>query len=125
MPTVFPPRIYIVDTFFLATHDDFASRVKATIAVNGAFGDLENSHGTCMTSIAAGSWTGVYKNADIVLVQAKFNQRDEALAVFPLDERGGAWVRPDNNHGRGPAVRCKATPKKVIMLVLTIKSGGT
>ena len=81
-PTVFPPRIYIVDTYFLSTHDDFASRVKAKIAVNGALGDVENSHGTCMTSIAAGTWTGVYKDADIVLVQAKFNQGDQALAVF-------------------------------------------
>ena len=80
-PLVFPPRIYVVDTFFLSTHEDFASRVKSKIAVNGGFGNVENSHGTCMTSIAAGSWTGVYKDADIVLVQAKFNQGDVATAV--------------------------------------------
>lgn len=78
---VFPPRIYVVDTFFLSTHEDFASRVKGKIAVNGEFGSVENSHGTCMASIAAGSWTGVYKDADIVLVKAKFNQGDVGEAV--------------------------------------------
>jgi hypothetical protein len=81
-PLVFPPRIYVVDTYFLSTHDDFSSRVMAKIAVNGAFGDVENPHGTCMTSIAAGTWTGVYKKADIALVQAKFNQRDDAIALW-------------------------------------------
>ncbi|KAK3902245.1 hypothetical protein C8A05DRAFT_15670 [Staphylotrichum tortipilum] len=80
----FPPRIYIIDTYFLSTHQDFSSRVKSKIAVTGDFGDVSfngNSHGTCMTSIAAGTWTGVYKDADIVLVQAKFNSGQEAVAI--------------------------------------------
>ncbi|KAL2135249.1 hypothetical protein VTI74DRAFT_9234 [Chaetomium olivicolor] len=81
-PQVFPPRIYIVDTAFLATHDDFASRVKMRVFVSGYNGPgVDNNHGTCMTSIAAGSWTGVYKDADIGLIEAKFNTGDKAVAV--------------------------------------------
>ena len=55
--------------------------MRGKIAVVGGFDNVESSHGTCMSSIAAGSWTGVYKGADLVLVQAKFNQRDDAVAI--------------------------------------------
>ncbi|KAJ4288360.1 hypothetical protein N0V88_007399 [Collariella sp. IMI 366227] len=81
-PQVFPPRIYIIDTAFLATHDDFSSRIKTRVFVNGYDGPgVDNSHGTCMTSIAAGSWTGVAKDVDIGLIEARFNFRDQALAI--------------------------------------------
>jgi hypothetical protein len=91
-PTVFPPRVYIVDTAFLSTHDDFSSRVRSKIAVTGDFGSVESSHGTCMTSIAAGSWTGVAKDADIVLVQAKFNQGQAAIAVNSIIQAYSAII---------------------------------
>lgn len=102
---VFPPRIYIVDTFFLSTHEDLGDRVKAKIAVTGGFGDVQNSHGTCMASIAAGEWTGVYKDADIVLVQAKFNQPDAGSAVKNIIDAYSAIMKDVKDLGlQGNAV---------------------
>ncbi len=89
---IFPPRLYIVDTSFLSTHDDFRSRVKSQIAVTGGL-DVDNSHGTCMTSIAAGTWTGVYKDADITLVRARFNQRQDAEAVDSIIKAYSAIIK--------------------------------
>ena len=89
---IFPPRLYIVDTNFLSTHDDFRSRVKSQIAVTGGL-EVENSHGTCMTSIAAGTWTGVHKDAEITLVRARFNQRQDAEAIDSIIKAYSAIMR--------------------------------
>ncbi|KAK3308375.1 peptidase S8/S53 domain-containing protein [Chaetomium strumarium] len=96
-----PPRIYVVDTAFLTTHQDISSRVRSVIAVSGNAGDVDSSHGTCMTSIAAGDWTGVYKDADIVLVQARFNQGQPAAAVDTVIKAFGAILRDVQELGLG------------------------
>jgi hypothetical protein len=98
---VFPPRIYVVDTAFLTTHQDISSRVRSVIAVSGDAGDVDSSHGTCMTSIAAGDWTGVYKDADIVLVQARFNQGQPAASVDTVIKAFGAIMRDVQELGLG------------------------
>ncbi|KAK4234520.1 peptidase S8/S53 domain-containing protein [Achaetomium macrosporum] len=100
-PDVFPPLIYVVDTSFLTTHQDISSRVRSVIAVSGNDGDVDISHGTCMTSIAAGYWTGVYKDADIVLVQARFNQGQVAVAVDSVIKAFGAVMRDVQELGLG------------------------
>ncbi|KPM41386.1 hypothetical protein AK830_g5169 [Neonectria ditissima] len=87
--------VYVIDRNLLNTHTDFASRVIAQLGVNAdgtsssdqvfTFG----SHGTCMVSLAAGSYSGVAKRAKIVTVQlpdigGTSMQSDVARAVFAL-----------------------------------------
>ena len=103
---VFRPRLYIVDTGFLMTHNDFSSRVVSKIVFSGG-AEADNSHGTCMTSLAAGTWTGVYKDADIVLVQARFTQpeRHNAEAIQTIVKAYRAIIKDVQDLGlQGNAV---------------------
>lgn len=100
--TVFPPRIYIMDTAFLQTHQDIAGRVKSFIDVSDIpIGTIDSNHGTCMASIAAGSFAGVYKDADIVLVQARFTARDNAIALDKIIKAFGAVMYDVTSLGLG------------------------
>ncbi|KAL5334298.1 hypothetical protein BJX70DRAFT_405543 [Aspergillus crustosus] len=75
------PLIYVVDTGFQNDHPDFGSRVFAHLAVDDTGTTLidqlpaENAHGTCMTSLAGGSFSGMGKRARIVTVQLEVQTR--------------------------------------------------
>ncbi|KAF2807844.1 subtilisin-like protein [Mytilinidion resinicola] len=66
--------VYVIDTGFNNDHDDFGSRVmKQLSGDNAAQSEAENNHGTCMASLAVGSYSGVKKDAQLITVQLKVN----------------------------------------------------
>ncbi|KAJ0417535.1 hypothetical protein BJY00DRAFT_303404 [Aspergillus carlsbadensis] len=79
------PIIYVIDTGFQNDHPvrrpDFADRVIAQLAVDDAGENIIpqtpalGSHGTCMVSLAAGSYSGMGKSARIVTAQLQVSIR--------------------------------------------------
>ncbi|KAF2495147.1 subtilisin-like protein [Lophium mytilinum] len=97
--------VYVIDTGFLNTHDDFASRViKQLSGDNAAQSAPENNHGTCMASLAVGSYSGVKKDAKLITVQLKTNDARTSRVSNAIFTFVDILVHAKQNNYNGRAV---------------------
>ncbi|KAL5337978.1 hypothetical protein BJX70DRAFT_399072 [Aspergillus crustosus] len=106
------PIVYIVDMGFNNAHAEYADRVVAQLAASKGNAGFELvaqqpvalNHGTCMTALAAGAFTGMAKKARIVTVDFRnpgslLKRRESISQIFFLFSEIYRHAKENNGFG--------------------------
>ncbi|KAL5332123.1 peptidase S8/S53 domain-containing protein [Aspergillus crustosus] len=99
------PIIYLIDTGFEYTHPDYADRLIARISLDeNTYSATFIDHGTCMASLAGGSFSGMAKEARIATADLETVEGSYTRISTTFNLLRQVYFHARNNNGFGNSV---------------------